>query len=69
MKFVNKNDGRELTAREYYSMVLREMEDAWYEQMDEDEKEEFSGSFVNFVEQDFADWTGMDTDFDCIEDD
>lgn len=67
MKFVNKNDGRELTEREYYSMVLREMENAWYDQMSEDEKDDFDNDFVKFVEQDFTNWTGMDTDFDCWE--
>ena len=67
MKFVNKNDGREFTEREYYSMVLREMENAWYDQMSEDEKEDFDNDFVKFVEQDFTNWIGMDTDFDCEE--
>lgn len=67
MKFVNKNDGREFTEREYYGMVLREMENAWYDQMNEDEKDDFDNNFVTFVEQDFTNWTGMDTDFDCKE--
>lgn len=67
MKFVNKNDGREITEREYYSMVLREMENAWYDQMSEDEKDDFDNDFVKFVKQDFTNWIDLDTDFDCEE--
>lgn len=66
MKFV-RNDGYELTEREYYSMVLREMENAWYDQMDEDEKEDFDNEFAEFVKRDFDNWIADDTDFECID--
>lgn len=69
MKFVNKYTGREITEREYYSMVLREMENAWYDQMIPEEREDFDNDFVKFVEQDFTNWSSMDNDFDCVEDD
>lgn len=67
MKFVRKDDGQELTEREYYSMMLHNMESAWYEQMRDDEKENHDYNFVKFVQHEFKNWVENDTEFDCVE--
>lgn len=67
MKFVRKDDGQELTEREYYSMILHNMESSWYEQMRDDEKENYDYNFVKFVQHEFKNRVENDTEFDCVE--
>ena len=67
MKFVRKDDGQELTEREYYSMMLHNMESSWYEQMRDDEKENYDYNFVTFVQYEFKNQAENDAEFNCVE--
>ena len=67
MKFVRKDDGQELTEREYYSMILHNMESSWYEQMRDDEKENYDYNFVTFIQHEFKNRAENDAEFNCVE--
>ncbi|MFW0731000.1 hypothetical protein [Enterococcus raffinosus] len=57
---VNVNDGRVIKATEYIDMLIREAVEAWNDLDEEEKKEDFNNSFIQFYES----HSQTDSDFD-----